>query len=415
MRSDPVPANRRASLARLAIYAAKLATLLAWSAASGQTVSVSTVSELRAAVDDANSSGGGVTILVEDGTYTLNTGLFIRAPDVTIAGKSGDREQVIIEGDAMSADASVGNVITVGASGFTLESVTLQKSRNHLVQIRGENNADSPTIRNCIFRDSYEQMLKVSVDTSNTSVASDNGLVENCLFEYTAGIGPQYYIGGIDAHSSSNWTVRDNVFRNIISPSNAVAEYAIHFWNDSAENLVERNLIINCDRGIGFGLSSRGNSGGVIRNNMIYHAAGHGAFADVGIAIHNSPGTAVYNNTIFQEHGYPNAIEYRFSGTSGALITNNLVNADIRALDGASGTESNNVTDADLLWFVDARGGDLHLRDDFAGVVDQGGEIEGLTEDFDGDTRPQGAGVDIGADEHAVGVRPNPPENLRAQ
>ncbi len=35
------------------------------------------------------------------------------------------------------------------------------------------------------------------------------------------------------------------------------------FWDDSAHNIVERNIIINGDRGIGFGLGSSGNDGGI--------------------------------------------------------------------------------------------------------------------------------------------------------
>jgi hypothetical protein len=396
-------------------FVGTLAVLLWPVLVHGQSVTVSSTSELRAAVNDANGSGGNVTIFVEAGTYTLDDGLYISAPEVTIAGKSGNREDVVIQGDAMSASASVGNLITVAAKGFTLDAVTLQRSGNHLIQIRGETNADSPVVRNCILRDAYEQMLKVSVNTSNTSVSSDNGIVENCLFEYTAGIGPQYYIGGIDAHSAKNWIVRNNVFKSIISPNTSIAEYAIHFWNDSGDNLVERNLIINCDRGIGFGLNSRGNTGGIIRNNMIYHADNRGQFADVGIAIHNSPGTAVYNNSIFMEHGYPNSIEYRFSGTSNALIANNLVNATIRRLDGASGTESTNNTGASKAWFVNPDAGDLHLAEAVPSVVDNGEAITGLTDDYDGDQRMQGGPVDIGADEYFAGVRPNAPEDLTVQ
>lgn len=395
-----------------------LGLLLALSTARADTVVVSTVSELESAVSGANSNGGDRTILVADGTYTLDTGLYISAPNVRIAGQSGNRQSVIIQGDGMSYAASVGNVITVAADYFTLEDITLQRSGNHLIQIRGETDADFATIRNCILRDANEQIIKVSVNVNNTSVSSDNGLLENCLFEYTAGVGPQFYIGGIDAHSADNWIVRNNTFRNILSPSNSVAEYAIHFWNDSADNLVEKNLIVNCDRGIGFGLNSRGNSAGIIRNNMIYHAANTGQFNDVGIALHNSPDTAVYNNTVFLEHGYPYAIEYRFAGTTNARITNNLTNKPIQDQDGASGSEVSNVTNASSGWFVNATAGDLHLASEISALVDQGQSVQGLVEDFDGEARPQGAGIDIGADEYSSGgtlPRPLPPSNLSAE
>ena len=394
-----------------------LGLLIMFSVARADTVVVSSVSELQDAVSGANNNGGDRIILVADGTYTLSSGLYISVPNVTIKGQSGNRESVIIQGDAMSSSASVGNVITVAGDYFTLEDVTLQRSRNHLIQIRGETDADFPTIRNCILRDAYEQIVKVSVDVNNTSVSSDNGVLENCLFEYTAGIGPQYYIGGIDAHAADDWVVRNNTFHDIISPSNTVAEYAIHFWNDSSNNLVENNLIIDCDRGIGFGLNSRGNVGGTIQNNMIYHADNRGQFADTGISIHNSPDTKILNNTIFMEHGYPHAIEYRFSGTTNAIITNNLTNKAISSQNGGSATETSNIENAQANWFVNVAGGDLHLSGDIAQVVDQGQSISGLNSDFDGDARPQGSGFDIGADELSSGasVRPMPPTDLVSQ
>ena len=383
--------------------------------AQAATITVNNESELRTAVDVANSSGGNTTILISDGVYTLTDTLYINAPNVTLSGKTGTRANVIIQGDAMSANAKVGNLMRVAGSGFKLNGLTLRKSGWHLIQIVGESNADSPEITNCIMQDAYEQMLKVSIDPNNLNTTADNGLVENCLFEYTAGIGPQYYIGGIDAHGAKNWIVRNNTFRNIISPNTAVAEYAVHFWDTSANNLVEKNLIMNCDRGIGFGLGDRGNSGGVIRNNMIYHAANKGTFADVGIALQNSSGTSVYNNSIFMEHSYPSSIEYRFSGTTNTTITNNLTNKNIARLDGASGTTSNNLTTASRDWFVNVSDGDLHLASGVSDVVDVGLAISGLSDDFDNESRPQGSGFDIGADEYSAVVPPQPPTNLRVE
>lgn len=382
------------------------------------TINVSSAAQLQSAVQTANSAGGNRIISVADGTYTLSDTLYVNAPNVSIVGASGNRQNVIIQGTGMSSTASVGTIIRVAASGFTLRYVTVQKSKYHLVQIVGEQNADAPVLRDCILRDAYEQMVKVSIDQSNLSVGSDNGLVENCLFEYTAGIGPQYYIGGIDAHGTKNWVVRGNTFRNIASPSNSVAEFAVHFWDGSANNTVERNVIIDCDRGIGFGLQTFPNSGGVIRNNMIYHAANNHAFADSAIALSESPNSKVYNNSVYYENSYPWAIEYRFGSTSGVEVSNNLVNKQIIARDGASGTASNNVTNAVSSWFVAPASGNLHLASAVGSAVDKGKTISGLADDFDGEARPAGAGIDVGADEYggaAAPPKPLPPTNVRAE
>ena len=379
-------------------------------------VTVRTASELMNAVSSANSAGGNRIINVADGTYTLTDTLYVNASNITVQGESAKREAVIIQGDAMSSNARVGSLFRVAGSNFKLQDVTLQRAGWHTIQIVGEANADSPTIRNCILRDAYQQLVKVSNDPSNPTVVSDNGLVENCLFEYTAGIGPQYYIGGIDAHSARGWTVRNNVFRDIASPNSSVAEFAIHFWDKSANNLVERNQIIDCDRGIGFGLQDKPNDGGIIRNNMIYHSANGDPFADAGIALADSPNSQVYNNTIYQEHSFQWALEYRFAATTSTLIVNNLTNKPVMARDGATGTAGNNVANAASSLFTQVSSGNLHLVKSSSGVTDAGRTVSGLTNDFDGNARPQGSGIDIGADELAGAAQavPKPPTNVQA-
>lgn len=386
-----------------------------WTAglASAQTITVGTAAQLESAVATANSSGGNRTILVLDGIYSLNGTLNVTAPNVTISGQSGVRANVVIQGDAMGPTARIGNLIRVAARNFRLSDVTLQKSGFHLIQIAGENDADAPVIRNCILRDAYQQMIKVSNDPAARGVSSDDGLVENCLFEYTAGIGPQFYIGGIDAHGSKNWVVRNNTFRNIVSPSRSVAEFAVHFWDGSANNTVEKNLIVNCDRGIGFGLDGKGNTSGIIRNNMIYHAANAGRFADTGIALTESPGTQVYNNTILMDNSFSWAIEYRFASTTGVLIVNNLTNKPIASRNGASGVVSNNVTNAVRGWFVNPASGDLRLASPIGPVVGAGRAVPGLSDDFDGQARPAGAKVDVGADQFVAKPALSPPSDPR--
>ncbi len=370
-------------------------------------VTVSTTAELIDAVFDLNNFNGPRTILLRDGVYTIEdyNYIYLVQPGVTFRGLSGNRNAVVLQGDSVfHADGSrtggtVGNVIGVAADSFTLENLSIGNCANHAVQLQLD--IDNCVFRNVRFFNTGEQMLKAPSD--GVADHSDNCLVEDCLFEYPAGIGPQWYIGGVDAHRARNWTVRRCTFRNIRSPADDVAEHAIHFWDSCVDITVEQNLIVDCDRGIGFGLGSSPTTGGVIRNNMIYHRAIAG-YADVGIGLESAAAVQVYNNTIFLQSGYPHAIEYRFAATT-AQIYNNLTNALIRQRDGATATLGNNVTNAQPAWFVAPASGNLRLASRLASVVDQGRTISGLVADFDGELRPQGAGIDIGADEFTE----NPP------
>jgi Right handed beta helix region len=376
-------------------------------------VVVGSAAELQSAVADANSAGGNRRILLKDGTYTLSNTLYVNVPYVTIAGQSGARDKVVIQGDAMSATATVQNVIRAAGSNFELTDVTLQKSGWHLVQVVGETGANNAVIHNCILRDAYQQMVKVTYDPANPSVVANNGLIENCLFEYTAGIGPNYYIGGVDAHGARNWVVRGNTFRHIASPAGSVAEFAVHFWNGATDNIVERNLIVDCDRGIGMGLDGTDKAPalrGIIRNNVVYHSANSDPFADVGIALSDSIDTQVYNNTVFLENSITWALEYRFAITTGAQFTNNLSNKPILARDGATGTLTANVVNAAASWFVNVGTGDLHLASAVSSVVGKGVAVAGLTDDYDGQSRT--GAIDIGADQFKSVVTPLPPSNL---
>ncbi|MCP4403793.1 MAG: right-handed parallel beta-helix repeat-containing protein [bacterium] len=354
-------------------------------ASGGTLVTVSNAAELRNAVEQANQQGN-MTIQLEDGSYTLDDMLWISGSRITFRSRSGNRNAVVLRGQGMRGGVS--HIFNVAGSEFTAADLTLGWVANHGIQIHSD--ADNILVHNVRFVDTGEQMLKVSYRPGD-STSSENGLVQWCLFEYPSGIGPQYYIGGIDAHQAHNWVVRHNVFRHIRSPESELAEHAIHFWSGSQNTLVEKNTIVNCDRGIGFGLGSRGHSGGIIRNNMVHTSR------DVGIGLESARSAEVSHNTIFTEN-YHNSIEYRFSATQNVMLVNNLTNAAIASRDGGSATLRNNVISAQSNWFVDARQGDLHLSSAVPQVVDRGAS-SGLSQDIDCDKRPSGTGCDIGADE----------------
>lgn len=372
-------------------------------ASYARAVVVTTVGELTAAVDAANA-GGDSFIWVADGTYNLSEALQIWGNNITVRGLSGDREAVVIRGQGMHGGVS--HVFWVVGDDFTAQDLTLRDVYYHAIQT--DPRAQAPVMRNLHILDAYEQMIKAAYDAGQPANHTDSGVVENCLLEYSAGEGPQYYIGGVDVHRGENWVIRGNVFKNITSPDPGVlAEHAVHFWNNAAGTLVEGNLIINCDRGIGFGLEPTGHSGGIIRNNMIYHPATDPyGNADAGIILEHAPGAQVYNNTIIQEHGYANAIEYRWDDTTGVEIHNNLTNKAIAQRNEAEATLSHNLTTASLDWFRAPAAGDLHLNQRISLVVDQGIALSGLDNDFDGQPRPLGMGVDIGADEYKTGAAP---------
>jgi len=372
---------------------------------SGTIIEVSDMQGLLNAIIQANQTGN-VDIIVESGVYEydvelvswISWGLLLGKDNITIRSKTGNRDDVIIRGKGM--DGNISSIFVIGADNITIANVTLGWVKNHAIQVKGESDADNFLAHNVRFVDTFEQMFKVSYNSWNPSVTADNGIIRNCLFEYTAGIGPQWYIGGIDCHAGKNWVIKENVFRDIVSPEANLAEHAIHFWSDAENTIAIGNLITNCDRGIGFGLGSRGHGSGLIANNMVHTTR------DVGIGLENANGVKVFNNTVVSE-GYPFSIEYRFSGTQ-ATITNNLCNASIQLRNDGVAELSSNVENFDPTGFVNYQEGDLHLLRNKSNnklLVDQGETLEEITVDIDNQPRPTGRGYDIGADELVKAVK----------
>ncbi|MEJ2627615.1 MAG: T9SS type A sorting domain-containing protein, partial [bacterium] len=353
----------------------------------GNLDTVSTVEELKSAINKANVNGN-MTILLENGEYEIASSSwypYITANNIMFKSLSGIRDSVLVKGSGMEITSGTENVFHLVGNSIIIADITVGECGNHGICLEG----DSALIHNVKIQNTYEQMIK-GVDAGD---GADFGIIEYCFFEYTACFGPHYYIGGIDIHEGNNWIVRDNEFYNIKSPDSGLAEHAIHFWNNSADIVIERNKIVNCDRGIGFGLGSSGCQGGIIRNNMVYTSE------DVGIGLESSPGTQVFNNSVYTEY-YPNSIEFRFLKTTGVQIYNNITNRSITSRNGGKADVQSNITNSDFSWFVNPFAGDLHLSSAISDIVDQGIALTEVRVDFDKDERPQGTAYDIGADEY---------------
>jgi hypothetical protein len=369
---------------------------------------VASVAELTDALDHANQGMAAITILLADGSYVLGArGLEIHCPGLVIRSASGNRDAVILRGPDEGPRATVGNVIVVAANDVVIADLTIGYCRFHGIQVRGESPHDVSGLRvhNCRIVNCNQQFIKGS-SADDDPVGATEGTIEQCLFEFTSGWAYQSYTGGIDIHKGVNWVVRDNYFRNIRTPAGeaGIAEHAIHFWKRCPTRpqniIVERNRIVNCDRGIGFGLTDPhgGHHGGrsVIRNNMV-HNDGAGPRTDVGIGLEHASDVRIDNNTVVIP-SYWAPIEYRFSGSSNLVFRNNLVNRPIRLRDNAPpATASHNLELVEASWFRDLPSGDLRLTPAATPAIDAAQTLQDFHDDAYGQTRPQGSAWDVGA------------------
>src|SRR5215831_17853581 len=322
------------------------------------------------------SASAGTTLLLDDGTYRMTTSgeaarrIHFAVPGVTLRSASGNAAAVVLDGEYLTDE-----MMFVDASDVTIAEVTLMRVVHHLVHVTApDGGPDVSGVRLLGLRlvDAGQQFVKVNENAARTFWV-DGGRVECSFFLLTDAGRPHVdmtstpcYTGGIDTHSGRGWVVRRNRFETIYCPS-GLAEHAIHFWTGSRDTLVEQNTIVNCGRGVGFGLgvSDAGRSypdnpypgvgyvghyDGIIRNNMI--DADQPGF-DTGIELDQARGVRVYHNTVYSTDAvvsFFSSIDYRFPNTV-ADIRNNLVRV-ITMRDGATGTVDHNLMNVPAGYFV---------------------------------------------------------------
>ena len=384
--------------------------------ASGATVSVATVAELENAVNTAVS---GQTILIADGVYNLN-GVYLRidVPNVTLRSASGNREAVILDGNYDTTE-----IIQIVASDVTVADVTLREAYNHPIHVMTTDAGDTVNtlIYNVHLIDPGEQAIKINPAADGTY--PDDGVIACSHLELTDAGRPNIrnncYTGGIDAHQAEGWVIRDNLIEGFWCDE-GLSEHAVHLWRGCRDTLVERNVLRENARGIGFGLVTSGDArtysdnpcpgagggyvdhyGGVIRNNFVF-ASDADLFAsafgfDCGICLWQACGAQILNNTVVSTQAPFSSIEWRFDNTD-VEIKNNLVSHNLRDR-GGTAVLQNNLENAPMSLFIDGVNGDLHLLSTAVVALDQAVPLAEVTDDVDGDGRPFGTAPDIGADE----------------
>ena len=372
------------------------------------------VPSLRSIISGA---AAGTTIRFAAGTYALNGEyLWVDVEGLTLRSADGDPERVVLDGNYTTTQ-----LISVKASNVTIADLTIRRAYTHAIHVNpGESSIENTLIHNVIVEDPGQQGIKIN--QSGTAYA-DHGTVRCSTIRLTEAGRPNIrdncYTGGIDAHRTQGWHVHDNHISGFWCEE-GLSEHGIHFWQYNAGTLIERNTIENCARGIGLGLLGSESStprsfedlscdgggafvedwDGTVRNNTVL-ADDAALFAsetgfDTGIALASACGAKVLHNTVYSTAAPFSSIEWRFAGSDGALVGNNLVSHPMKARD-ATATEAGNLTEATAADFVDAAGHDLGLASS-SPAVDAGADLgeDAVSDDRDGNLRDDGA-PDVGA------------------
>jgi hypothetical protein len=375
-------------------------------AATGRSARVESLPELRDALGRAQA---GDTIFLAAGRYPLDRTIELDRPGVSLRGETGSPADVVLHGGGID-EGRVGVALSVSAPDVTIADLSVGEVGFHGIQVRGESGASRVLVHNVRVFDTGQQLLKGSIGTNG--LRADAGVVACSTFEYTTHA-PSDYTNGVDVLTARDWVVRGNRFVRIRGPEQRrwSAGPAVLFWRGSAGTLVERNIFVDCFRGIALGLEPAAagdptaegpfdHAGGSIRTNVLWNLNG---WADEGIEANAARGVEIDHNTVMHLGLLPWSISVRFSGTI-ARVRNNLTARAIVERNGAQALPDGNVAGATSSWFVDAAAGDLRLRDATLPAIDIGVPLADLTEDFDCRPRRSGKAPDAGAYEFSTAL-----------
>jgi hypothetical protein len=372
----------------------------------GDVIHVATVDELLAAADRI---GPGGTIVVADGHYRLPRVMVLEQKQrITIRGATGDPAKVVLSGRGWESGDEHDDILHIAhCEGVTIADLTFADCHSYGVKVEAEHGPRDVHIYNCRFRDIGTRAVKGSAG-QDPDVRAVGGSVRFCHFENTRIPPAEWLFGGdyisaIDMMALEDWTFSDNVFRNI-KGRNGGGRAAIFVWVRSRRVVVERNLIIDCDRGVAFGNPGQATanvageplayvSDGMIRNNFIVGGP------DCGIELWHTQRIKVYHNSIWRpEQNWDRGIRIG-TGTRDTEVINNLVHGKIQFAGGEARLGDNLASRLDG-YFVDAATGNLALTAAAKSAIDQGRPLPDVTDDIR--HRPRDQRPDRGAWEYAA-------------
>ncbi|HRZ57680.1 MAG TPA: right-handed parallel beta-helix repeat-containing protein [Candidatus Paceibacterota bacterium] len=367
----------------------------------GEVLRVATVEELLAAVERVEAGGA---ILLADGHYRLPRAIVLEGKrNIALRSASGDPARVTLSGQGWESGSKEDDLLHIGhCEGVTVAHLSFADCRSYGIKVEAEKAPKDIQIYDCRFRDIGVRAIKGSAG-QDPNIRAVKGSVRYCQFENTKVPPADWLFGGdyiaaIDMMALEDWHFSDNLFRNIRG-RNGGGRAAIFLWVRSQRVVVERNLILNCDRGVAFGNPGQSTANlagerlvyvadGIIRNNFI--AGG----PDCGIELWYADRIKVLHNTIWRpEQNWRRGIRVG-TGTAHTELVNNLVHGEI-IFEGGEAQMRHNLTGHLEGYFVSPASGNLALTREANGAIDQGVPDPEATEDISG--RPRVGRPDLGA------------------
>ena len=380
------------------------------------TKTVGTANELQKALVGAQD---GDVIGIKPGKYNVAKLelSFANKHNVVLRSVSGNPDDVILTGNGFHKLGSSVNLlkITKNSNYITIYGITFRDASEHGIKVEGESSVGYITIDNCKFFNINERMIKGS---KHRSPRVPGMIITNCHFENDLDCIPteadkpgwgSAYIGGIDMMVLDNAVISDNTFVNIRG-ANGGGRGAIFIWVGSSNIIVERNTIINCDRGICFGnpMAPDGQlgpnyyhyvNGGIIRNNMIVSSQKQP------IELAWVRNVKVYNNTIYRNDGGVGIQDTGAEHSQNVVIENNILRSAtlVNLQEAAIGKHNLVSNDIPSSYFVNPEAGNLRLTSEAVKAISRGIILDHVEDDIDNKLRSKVV-FDIGA--HAYGTLP---------
>ena len=377
----------------------------ALAAPKGQVIKVASAGEL---FDAAGKVRPGGTISVAAGHYRLSRRLGIKTDRVTLRGATGNRNDVILDG------GGIGELVAFTAcSDVTVADLTIQNVKWNGFKIDSETGVQRLRIYNCAIHNVWQRGVKgvIVPEKDREKLQPRDCRVEYCLFyndrakkfsddeaDKPNGFGGNY-VGAIDVMYARGWTISDNVFVGIQGRTRE-GRGAIFLWHEIEDCAVERNIIIDCDKGVSLGNSYMPKNRGVtlharrciVRNNFITRAP------EAGVLAAHTADCKILNNTIHEPRSRMRRLVRILGVCDGLVVAGNILSGPPpRNESGGKVTIENNLVKDITGAFKDPAGGNLHLKGPLAEVVDQAQKRPEVTDDIDRGKR--GQKPDLGADE----------------